>query len=99
MRVGIVGTGQTKFGKLSDSSSRELVADACKEADSGLARKDISALAVCSGTHYDKQRSPAGIMGPNAESADTFSSLQGLTALGAYRAISNGAQYQGNALS
>jgi len=64
LRVGIVGIGQTKFGKLSDSSSRELVADAFKEAlaDAGLARKDISTLIVCSGTHYDKQRSPAGIM-------------------------------------
>jgi len=64
MRVGIVGVGQTKFGKLSDSSSRELVADAFRDAlsDAGLARKDISVLVVCSGTHYDKQRSPAGIM-------------------------------------
>jgi acetyl-CoA C-acetyltransferase len=64
MRVAIVGIGQTKFGKLSDSSSRELVADAFREAlsDAELARKDISALLVCSGTHYDKQRSPAGIM-------------------------------------
>jgi acetyl-CoA C-acetyltransferase len=64
LRVGIVGMGQTKFGKLSDSSSRELVADAFKEAlsDAGLARKDISTLIVCSGSHYDKQRSPAGIM-------------------------------------
>jgi acetyl-CoA C-acetyltransferase len=64
MRVGIVGVGQTKFGKLSDSSSRELVGDAFKEAlsDAGLARKDISTLIVCSGSHYDRQRSPAGIM-------------------------------------
>ncbi len=64
MRVGIVGVGQTKFGKLSDSSSRELAADAFKEAlsDGGLARKDISTLIVCSGSHYDKQRSPAGII-------------------------------------
>lgn len=64
MRVGIVGIGQTNFGKLSDSSSRELVADAFRDAlsDAGLARKDISGLVVCSGTHYDKQRSPAGIM-------------------------------------
>lgn len=64
MRVGIVGVGQTKFGKLAESSSREIVADAFKEAlsDAELARKDISALIVCSGTHYDKQRSPAGVM-------------------------------------
>lgn len=64
MRVGIVGVGQTRFGRLSDSSSRELVADAVKEAlsDAGLARKDLSALIVCSGTEYDKQRSPAGVM-------------------------------------
>ena len=64
MRVGIVGVGQTKFGKLSDSSSRELVADAFKEAlsDAGIARNDISTIIVCSGSHYDKQRSPSGIM-------------------------------------
>ena len=59
-----MGVGQTPFGKLSDSSSRELVADAFREAlsDAGLARKDISTLIVCSGSHYDRQRSPAGIM-------------------------------------
>jgi len=59
-----VGVGHTPFGKLSDSSSRELVADAFREAlsDAGLARKDISTLIVCSGSHYDRQRSPAGIM-------------------------------------
>jgi acetyl-CoA C-acetyltransferase len=64
MRIGIVGVGQTKFGKLSDSSSRELAADAFTEAltDANLAAKNISALIVCSGTHYDKQRSPAGVM-------------------------------------
>ena len=64
MRTGIVGVGQTKFGKLSDSSSRELAADAFTEAltDANLAAKKISALVVCSGTHYDKQRSPAGVM-------------------------------------
>jgi acetyl-CoA C-acetyltransferase len=64
MRTAIVGVGQTNFGKLIDSSSRELVADAFKQAlsDSGLARSDISALIVCSGSHYDKQRSPSGIM-------------------------------------
>ena len=64
MRVGIVGIGQTKFGKIPDTSSRELVAEAFKRAlsDAGLSRKDISTLIVCSGTHYDKQRSPAGIM-------------------------------------
>lgn len=59
-----MGVGHTPFGKLSDSSSRELVADAFREAlsDAGLARKDISTLIVCSGSHYDRQRSPAGIM-------------------------------------
>jgi acetyl-CoA C-acetyltransferase len=64
MRVGIVGVGQTKFGKLADSSGREMVGDAFKAAlsDAGLARKDITSLVVCSGSHYDKQRSPAGIM-------------------------------------
>ena len=64
MKVGIVGIGQTKFGKIADASSRELCAEAFSEAlsDAGLARKDISTLIVCSGTHYDKQRSPAGII-------------------------------------
>lgn len=64
MHIGIVGVGHTKFGKLSDSSAREMVGDAFKAAlsDAGLARKDISTLIVCSGSHYDKQRSPAGIM-------------------------------------
>ena len=64
MNVGIVGIGQTKFGKLADASARELAAEAFKNAlaDADLARKDIRSLIVCSGTHYDKQRSPAGIM-------------------------------------
>jgi len=64
MRVGIIGIGQTRFGKIADTSSRELAAEAFREAlsDAGLSRKDISALVVCSGTHYDMQRSPAGIM-------------------------------------
>jgi acetyl-CoA C-acetyltransferase len=40
------------------------VADAFKEAlsDAGIARNDISTIIVCSGSHYDKQRSPSGIM-------------------------------------
>ena len=56
--------GQTKFGKIPDTSSRELVAEAFKGAlsDAGLGKKDIATLIVCSGTHYDKQCSPAGIM-------------------------------------
>jgi acetyl-CoA C-acetyltransferase len=64
MRAGIVGVGQTKFGKLSDSSSRELVADAFKDAlsDAGIARDDISTIIVCSGSDYDKQRSASGII-------------------------------------
>lgn len=64
MRVGIVGVGQTKFGKIMDRSSRELAAEAFREAlsDAGLGKKDISAVIVCSGTHYDKQRSLAGII-------------------------------------
>jgi len=64
LRVAIVGVGQTKFGKFSDSSARELAADAFRAAlaDVGFGRKDINSVIVCSGTHYDKQRSPAGIM-------------------------------------
>ncbi len=44
VRIGIVGIGQTRFGKLSDSSSRELAADAFMEAltDASLAAEKIS---------------------------------------------------------
>jgi acetyl-CoA acetyltransferase len=54
MRIGIVGLGKTKFGKLFDSSNRELAADAFQTALTDLVRKNIAALVVCSGTHYDK---------------------------------------------
>ncbi len=64
MKVGIVGVGQTKFGKRTDSSARELAFEAYREAmaDAELLPKEIEALIVCSGTHYDNQRSPAGVM-------------------------------------
>jgi acetyl-CoA C-acetyltransferase len=64
VRVGIVGIGQTKFGKIADTSGRELAAEAFREAlsDANMARKEITTAIVCSGTHYDKQRSPAGII-------------------------------------
>jgi len=48
MRIGMVGLRQSRFGKLSDSSNRELAADAFQAAlsDANLARKDVSVLLV-----------------------------------------------------
>jgi acetyl-CoA C-acetyltransferase len=63
-KVAIVGVGQTKFGKRSDASIREIAFEAFKEAveDAGVMRGEIDASIVCSATHYDKQRTPAGII-------------------------------------
>jgi acetyl-CoA C-acetyltransferase len=63
-RVAIVGVGQTKFGKRSDASIREIAFEAFKEAveDAGIMRGEIDASIICSATHYDKQRTPAGII-------------------------------------
>jgi acetyl-CoA C-acetyltransferase len=63
-KVAIVGVGQTKFGKRSDASIREIAFEAFKEAveDAGIMRGEIDASIVCSATHYDKQRTPAGII-------------------------------------
>jgi len=63
-KVAIVGVGQTKFGKRSDASIREIAFEASKEAveDAGIMRGEIEASIICSATHYDKQRTPAGVI-------------------------------------
>lgn len=63
-RIGIIGVGHTKFGKRSDASLRELAFEAYSAAldDAELNPSRIDGSVVCSATHYDKQRSPAGVV-------------------------------------
>src|SRR6201981_4205487 len=63
-RIAIVGVGQSKFGKRSDDSLRELAFEAYSSAldDADLESSVIDGSVVCSATHYDKQRSPAGVV-------------------------------------
>src|SRR5258708_35383390 len=63
-RVAIVGIGHSKFGKRSDASLRELAFEAYSSAldDAELESPAIDGSVVCSATHYDKQRSPAGVV-------------------------------------
>src|SRR5260370_38463574 len=63
-RVAIVGVGHSKFGKRSDASLRELAFEAYSSAldDAELESPAIDGSIVCSATHYDKQRSPAGVV-------------------------------------
>lgn len=63
-RVAIVGVGQTKFDRRTDASIREIAFEAFKEAleDAGIMRGEIEASVVCSASHYDKQRTPAGVI-------------------------------------
>ena len=63
-KVAIVGVGQTKFGRRTDASIKEIAYEAFKEAieDAGVMRGEIQASIVCSATHYDKQRTPAGVI-------------------------------------
>ncbi len=63
-KVGIIGVGHSKFGKRSDASLRELAFEAYRAAleDAELESSAIDASLVCSATHYDKQRSPAGVV-------------------------------------
>ena len=63
-RIGIIGVGHTKFGKRSDASLRELAFEAYSAAldDAELDPSNIDGSVVCSATHYDKQRSPAGVV-------------------------------------
>src|SRR5213593_2331357 len=63
-RVAIVGVGHSKFGKRSDASLRELAFEAYSDAldDAEIESSSIDGSVVCSATHYDKQRSPAGVV-------------------------------------
>jgi len=63
-KVAIIGVGHSKFGKRSDASLRELAFEAYRAAlgDAEIESKTIDASLVCSATHYDKQRSPAGVI-------------------------------------
>jgi acetyl-CoA C-acetyltransferase len=63
-RIAIVGVGHSKFGKRSDASLRELAFEAYSGAldDAELESSAIDGSVVCSATHYDKQRSPAGVV-------------------------------------
>lgn len=63
-RIGIIGVGHTRFGKRSDASLRELAFEAYSAAldDVELDPSKIDGSIVCSATHYDKQRSPAGVV-------------------------------------
>lgn len=63
-RVAIIGVGQSKFGKRSDASLREIAFEAYNRAlyDADLESSAIDGSVVCSATHYDKQRSPAGVV-------------------------------------
>ena len=64
VKAAIIGVGQSKFGKRSDASLRELAFEAYTQAidDAGIDPTTIDASLVCSATHYDKQRSPAGVV-------------------------------------
>ncbi len=63
-KVAIIGVGQSKFGKRSDASLRELTFEAYRQAleDADIDPLIIDGSVVCSATHYDKQRSPAGVV-------------------------------------
>jgi len=62
--VAIIGVGHSKFGKRSDASLRELAFEAYNDAinDAEVEPSRIDGSVVCSATHYDKQRSPAGVV-------------------------------------
>ncbi|UCG36149.1 MAG: thiolase domain-containing protein, partial [Candidatus Bathyarchaeota archaeon] len=54
----------TKFDRRPDASIREIAFEAFKEAveDAQVTTNEIQASIVCSATHYDKQRTPAGVI-------------------------------------
>jgi len=62
--VAIIGVGHSKFGKRSDASLRELAFESYNDAinDAEVEPSKIDGSVVCSATHYDKQRSPAGVV-------------------------------------
>lgn len=63
-KVAVVGVGQSKFGERSDASIKEIAFEAFREAieDARITPKEIEASVVCTASHYDKQRSPAGVI-------------------------------------
>jgi acetyl-CoA C-acetyltransferase len=63
-KVAVVGVGQTKFGVRSDASIKEIAFEAFSEAmeDARMTPKEIDGSLVCTASHYDKQRSPAGVI-------------------------------------
>ncbi|UCD96425.1 MAG: thiolase domain-containing protein [Candidatus Bathyarchaeota archaeon] len=63
-KVAVIGVGQTKFGGRPDASIKEIAFEAFKEAvdDAQISVDDIQASIICSATHYDKQRTPAGVI-------------------------------------
>src|SRR5260370_7781948 len=63
-RIAIVGVGNSKCGKGREASVRELAFEAYSSAldDADLESSAIDGSVVCSATHYDKQRSPAGVV-------------------------------------
>ena len=63
-KVAIIGVGQTKFDRRPDASIREIAFEAFRETveDAKISPKEIQASLICSGTHYDKQRTPAGVI-------------------------------------
>lgn len=62
--MAIIGVGHSKFGRRSDASLRELAFEAYNDAvnDAEVEPSKIDGSVVCSATHYDKQRSPAGVV-------------------------------------
>ena len=62
--VAIIGVGQSKFDRRPDASIREITFEAYREAieDAQITNKDVQASVICSATHYDKQRTPAGVI-------------------------------------
>ncbi len=98
-KVAIIGVGQTKFGKRSDASIREIAFEAFKEAveDAGIMRGEIEASIVCSASHYDKQRTPAGViaeyLGLNPQptyNVEAVCASSGVGVRNAYALISSG---------
>jgi acetyl-CoA C-acetyltransferase len=63
--VGIIGVGQSNFVRGYPGSIRELAFEAFKEAmeDAQIPIKKIDASIIASAPEYDKQRSPAGVIG------------------------------------
>ena len=63
-RVGVVGIGQTKFGKREDANVLEIAFEAYREAmqDAGLRSEELDATVIGSVPEYHKQRSLSGVV-------------------------------------